>query len=161
MAVRKVLIYPAPLLRKISKDVLPDDPVILSEIEDLTDTLNANPGVAIAAPQIGVLKRIIAVNVVEEKQGQGPFTLINPVIKEASRKKMVREGCLSIPEYTGNLRRFKKITVSGLNKDMEAMTITSVGLEAIAIQHEIDHLDGILFIDRIESARGLFRRKYQ
>ncbi len=172
MAVRRVILYPDPALREISAEVkvfgktrtdngATIDARLKSDITDLIDTLRYNPGVAIAAPQIGIKKRIIALDVSAKSAkdtGHGLLILINPVITETSQNKTVRGGCLSIPDYLANLRRAKKVTVTALDQNGTPVTIEARGLEAIALQHEIDHLDGILFIDRVTSLRDLVRR---
>ncbi|MCK4739190.1 MAG: peptide deformylase [Deltaproteobacteria bacterium] len=159
MAIKKILQYPNPALKKIT---LPSKGVGVEErlvAKDLVETMYASPGVGLAAPQINELLRIMAVDVTPKNPGSGLIVLINPEITTHSGERIFREGCLSIPEYTADIRRFEKITVSGLTPNGERVTINSDGFEAIALQHEIDHLDGILFIDRIESIRSLFKRK--
>jgi peptide deformylase len=161
MAIREVLLYPNPVLRELSAEVSAFDKTLKSEITDLVDTLRANPGVAIAAPQIGIMKRIIALDITArgaKDTGHGLLVLINPVITARSHNKIVREGCLSIPDYLANVKRAKKVTATALDRSGKAVTIEARGLEAIALQHEIDHLDGILFIDRVASVRDLLRR---
>ncbi len=172
MAVRKVILYPDSALREISAEVeafgkartgngATIDARLKSDIADLIDTLRYNPGVAIAAPQIGIKKRIIALDITAKSAkdtGHGLSVLINPVITETSQNKTVREGCLSIPDYLTNVRRAKKVTVEAIDRSGKPVTIEARGLEAIALQHEIDHLNGILFIDRVMSVRDLLRR---
>jgi len=161
MPIREVILYPDPALREVSAEVAAFDEALESDITDLLDTLHASHGVAIAAPQVGIMKRIIALDITArntKETGHGLLVLINPVITESSQNKTVREGCLSIPDYLANVKRAKKVTVKALNKDGKTVTIEARGLEAIALQHEIDHLDGILFFDRITSVRDLLKR---
>ena len=127
-------------------------------MRDLVDTMRASPGVGLAAVQIGVLTRVIAIDVTPKNPGYGLIVLANPVITEKSGLKRVREGCLSIPEYTADIKRAKQVTVIGIDNSGKEIIIKSTGFEAVALQHEIDHLDGILFIDRIDSIRSLFKR---
>ncbi|MCK4846557.1 MAG: peptide deformylase [Deltaproteobacteria bacterium] len=173
--IKKILQYPDPILKERSTLVegfasnLSEgfSEETMRDIEDLTETMRASPGVGLAAVQTGVLKRIIAVDVtptgsrkkVSKGTTHGEIVLVNPKIIETSGTDLVREGCLSIPEYTADIRRYQDITVTGLNGKGEEVTLRSSGFEAVALQHEIDHLDGILFIDRIESLRSLFKRK--
>ena len=185
MPVKKILKFPEPLLREVSRAVTSVGDDEREVVRDLLDTMAASPGVGLAAPQIGVLKRIAVVDVTRAKKGKkaagkgngngkesngkesngkesnahGLLVLINPVIVESTGKKTMREGCLSVPEYLADITRAKRITVRALDADGAEITIEASGFEAIAIQHEIDHLDGILFIDRITSIRGLLKRK--
>ncbi len=159
MPVRKILQYPHPLLREVCRPVDEIDDEVRIHIRNLVDTMRASPGVALAAPQIGVPRRIIAVDVTARCPGAGLIVLVNPEIVAKGRMKTVREGCLSIPQYTADIRRAETVKVRGLNSEGKEVFIESSGLEAVALQHEVDHLDGILFIDRVESIRSLFRRK--
>lgn len=166
MATREVLLYPDHALREVSTEVAAFDETSLDarlreDITDLIDTLRANPGAAIAAPQVGIKKRIIVMDVSArgpKDTGHGLLILINPVVTARSQTKTVREGCLSIPDYLANVKRAKKVTATALDRVGKTVTIEARGLEAIAIQHEIDHLDGILFIDRVTSVRDLLKR---
>ncbi len=166
MAVLKILTYPNPILKEKAAPVT-DFAEAGIDVRDLIDTLKASPGVGLAAPQIGKLTRIIAVDVTPKEAAkkpkgtsQGLIILINPEITELTDEKIVREGCLSVPEYTANVKRYGSVRVKGFTPEGTETTIESTGLEAICLQHEIDHLDGILFLDRIESVRkDLFKRK--
>ncbi len=162
MAVQKILHYPHPILKGRSETVREINSQTIQIIKNLLDTLGASPGVAIAAPQIGEAHRIIVCDVsrkVKEKH-HGRLVLINPVIRRGEGKKLLREGCLSVPDYTGNTNRFERVWVEGLDAEGRPLSLVSEGFEALAIQHEIDHLDGILFLDRIASLNtDLFRRK--
>jgi peptide deformylase len=159
MAQLKILQYPDPILKKSSLEVNAIDEEVDTSIIDLVDTLRASPGVGLAAPQLGILKRIIVVDVTPRSSGMGLIVLVNPVIVSTKGMKIVREGCLSVPEYTANIRRAEEVTVRGLDRQGKEIQIGSSGFEAVCLQHEIDHLDGILFIDRIDSVKSLFRRK--
>ena len=137
MAAREVILYPDPILREVSVEVTSFDEVLAGEITDLVDTLRQNPGVAIAAPQIGIKKRIVVMDITaksEKNTGHGLLILINPVITESSQNKTVREGCLSIPDYLANVRRAKKVTATALDQTGIPITIHARGLEAIALQ---------------------------
>jgi peptide deformylase len=141
------------------------DAQIKGLIVDLIDTMKAGPGsVGVAAPQIGVSLTACVVDVSGNRQGRdnnhGLLVMLNPEILSSSGKAIMREGCMSVPDYTGDVERPTSITVRYLNQAEEVVTIEATGFEAIAIQHEIDHLEGILFLDRILSLKtGLFRRK--
>jgi peptide deformylase len=162
VAVRPILLYPDPFLKGTAQPVSPADPAISAIVQDLLDTLAASPGVALAAPQIGHLRQIIVVNVSRKKgaSGHGLVVLLNPRILEQDEPRLIREGCLSVPDYTGNVVRYGRTVVEGLSPEGKECVIVASGLEALAFQHEIDHLQGLLFLDRIHSlSTDLFRRK--
>jgi peptide deformylase len=162
VAVREIVLYPDPVLKQVCDAIDPASDLGRQIAADLADTLDAGPGVGLAAPQIGQPHRVILVHAGRnpKRQGQGRFVLFNPIILERSGAQVMREGCLSIPEYTGNVRRSERVRVEGLTTAGETVEIVSTGYEAVVFQHEIDHLDGILFIDRIFNVRtDLFRRK--
>lgn len=128
----------------------------------MLDTLRASPGVALAAPQIGRPVQIIVVDVSRKKgeAGHGLVVLLNPRIRHQERERIVREGCLSVPDFTGNVLRYGQTVVEGMSPEGAPVTITTEGFEALAFQHEVDHLSGTLFLDRIQSMEtDLFRRK--
>lgn len=159
MAVREVLIYPDPVLKQVATEADPSSRSTAAAARALIDTMRSYPGcVGLAAPQIGELVRIAVVDTSEHPKStvsNGLMVLINPVIVEREGSEVGREGCLSIPDLTANVRRATSIKV----KSSEGV-IDSVGFEARCIQHELDHLDGILFLDRVESLRDdVFQRK--
>ena len=162
MAIRPILLYPDPILKMPAAPVSPGDPATVSVVQDMLDTLRASPGVALAAPQIGYAVRIIVVDVSRKhgETGNGLVVLLNPCIRQQERERIVREGCLSVPDYTGNVMRYERVVVEGFAPDGTPVAITASGFEALAFQHELDHLDGMLFLDRIQSMdTDLFRRK--
>ncbi len=160
MAILNIIRYPNPILKEISAPVTEITPEVSAFIDDMIETMRKGPGVAVAAVQLGRLWRIIAVEVGEKFANNGLIVLINPVITESSGRRKAREGCLSIPEFTANIKRAKRVQVMGLAPNGTELVIDSEGFEATALQHEIDHLDGILFIDRItDMKRDLFKRK--
>lgn len=164
MAILHVHQFPDPILKKICSEVKEFDSVLNSFIDDLTETLRShNFCVGLAAPQVGNLQRIIAIDVSRARKpqpGNGLLILINPVITESLDFKFVREGCLSIPDFTANVKRAMKIKVKFQNAKGNPEELETKDFEAHAIQHEMDHLDGILFLDRITNpASDLFRRK--
>lgn len=155
-----ILKYPDPLLKEVCEVVTDIDGRITAFIRDLVDTMRASPGVGLAAPQVGALLRIIAVDVTSRHAGMGLVVLINPCILAYGGSRTVREGCLSVPDYTANITRADAVTVKGIGPEGKAVEFLSTGFEAVVFQHEIDHLDGILFMDRIANVkRDLFRRK--
>jgi peptide deformylase len=162
VAVREILLYPHPLLKQVCEPLAPTDPRAPQVAQDLLDTLESGPGVGLAAPQIGYRFRVIVVEAGRNprREGQGRFLLFNPVLPEAHGRQTLREGCLSIPQYTGNVTRAAEVVVNGLDASGDLITLRAREYEAVVFQHELDHLDGILFLDRITRAnRNLFRRK--
>ncbi|HZV82385.1 MAG TPA: peptide deformylase [Geobacteraceae bacterium] len=165
MPEQKILLYPHPLLKKPARSVERIDDEIQSLVTDLIDTMRAGPGsVGVAAPQIGVSLRVCVVDVSANRHGKdnnhGLLVMINPVIVSAQGAAIMREGCMSVPDYTGEVQRFTDITVRFTTGNGEPHEVQASGFEAIAVQHEMDHLDGMLFLDRIVSLKtGLFRRK--
>ena len=153
----EILKYPDPLLAKKSKAVKRVDDNVKKLIKDMIETMQAAPGVGLAAPQVGELVRVITVNVSmvipEQQQGKWesePFALINPKIKKKSGQQVFEEGCLCLPGIVGPVKRASDITVEALDKNGNKVKIEATGFLATVIQHEIDHLEGIVFIDRIE-----------
>ncbi len=162
MAIRPILLYPHQGLKSKNEAVVPTAPAVQTVVQDLLDTLAASPGVALAAPQIGHAVQIIVVDVSRKKgeTGHGLIVLLNPVILAQEGRKIVREGCLSVPDYTGNVLRYEQAIVEGVAPDGRVVTVHASGFEALAFQHEVDHLNGMLFLDRIQSlSTDLFRRK--
>lgn len=165
MPARTILIYPHPVLKTVCTPVAAIDGDISALIEDLVDTMRAGPGsVGVAAPQIGVSLRVCVVDVSQSRLGKennhGLMALVNPEIVRREGAAIMREGCMSVPDYTGDVERATSITVRYLDGNGQQCELEASGFEAVAIQHEMDHLDGLLFLDRIASLKtGLFRRK--
>ncbi|TGE32732.1 peptide deformylase [Desulfosporosinus sp. Sb-LF] len=142
MAVYKIVEMGAEVLREKAKEVKEINPSIIKLLDNMVDTMRAAEGVGLAAPQIGVSKRVVVIEV-----GDRLLELINPVILEKEGEQMDEEGCLSIPKMTGDVLRAAKVRVQGLNRQGELLDIQADRLLARALQHEIDHLEGILFVD--------------
>ncbi len=165
MAVREVRIYPDPILKQVCAPAEVGGAETTAIITDLVDTMvDAGHSVGMAAPQIGILKRVAVVDVSHSKLGKkhnhGLLTMVNPEIIEASGSKVMREGCMSVPDYTGNVERAREITVQFSDADGSERVVRCKGFEAVAIQHELDHLDGLLFLDRVSNPKAdIFRRK--
>jgi peptide deformylase len=165
MAVRDILVYPDPLLKTVCTPVEAIDAETDALVQDLLDTMiAAGHSVGVAAPQIGTTLRVVVVDVSKSKLGRdrnhGQLVLINPEILEREGEETVREGCMSVPDYTGNVTRASTVVVEFLDRQGKDQVIRAEGFEAIAIQHEIDHLDGLLFLDRVSSLKtDVFRRK--
>jgi peptide deformylase len=165
MAVQTIVIYPDPILKAPCQPVACIDAGVLQLLENLVDTMVAGPGsVGVAAPQIGVALRACVVDVSQNRHGKennhGRLLMVNPEILESSGSAVMREGCMSVPDYTGDVERATQITLRFTGPDGALHEFSATGFEAVAIQHEMDHLDGLLFLDRITSLKtGLFRRK--
>lgn len=143
MAVRTIRKDGDEILRKISRKVEVIDDRILTLLDDMKDTMKKAEGVGLAAPQVGVLRRIVVIDV-----GDGLIELINPVIVFEGGEQVEEEGCLSIPGIRGKVKRPEKVIVRAMNRKGETAEITGTGLLAVAFCHEIDHLNGILFTDK-------------
>jgi len=151
MAIRKIREIGDDLLRKKSRPFEKVDEKAIELLEDLYETLKQTPdGVGLAAPQVGVLRRAIVVDLSTEEGGEGPYKLINPVIVKRSGEQICREGCLSVPGKLGDVIRPKKVVVEALNEKGEKVVIKAQDLLAVVFSHEIDHLDGILFVDKAD-----------
>ena len=146
MAEKTIIPFGDPILRKQAKPVLDISPKIIKLLNDMTDTLYATDGRAgLAAPQIGILRRVIVMDC-----GDGLIELINPEILERRGEQIGPEACLSFPGYTGIVKRAKYVKIKSLNRSGEAFVLEGEDYLARCIQHEIDHLNGILFVDRIQ-----------
>lgn len=143
MAILEIKHYPEPILRAEARIVPKVTATVRKLLDEMVQTMRAAEGVGLAAPQVGVSKRVIVVDV-----GEGLIELINPKIEKKEGSETAMEGCLSIPQYLGEVERAASVTVIGLNREGEEVRIAATGLLARALQHEIDHLNGILFIDR-------------
>lgn len=154
MSVLKVLKYPHPILREQCEPVTTWDNSLQTLIDNMTETMyDAYGSVGLAASQVGETIRLIILDTSSRTTREDYKVLINPTILEASRNKVMREGCLSFPEYLANIKRATKLTFTAYDRDGALQTYTVRGLEAIAVQHEIDHLNGVLMIDRINSLK--------
>ncbi len=163
MAVLEILTYPDDRLRQVSEPVKQFDAALQGCIDDLEETRLAGPGaVGIAAAQVAWFQRVLIVDVSGRKKtgNHGHLILVNPEITEWDGFAIGREGCLSVPDYTGNVVRAERIQLDALDRDGNALCFDMEGFEARAVQHEMDHLDGLLFLDRLVSRRqDLFQRK--
>lgn len=163
MAVLEILVYPDQRLKQKSKSVADFNESLVQFISDLEETMRAGPGgVGIAAPQVGRFERIIIVDVSckPKIKNHGRLVMVNPEIADKEGNVVGREGCMSVPDYTGNVARWDRIVVKALDEFGKLQEYDMEGYEARAVQHEMDHLDGLLFLDRLVSRRGnLFPRK--
>lgn len=140
-----------PVLKETALPITKIDKEIKKLIQDMMETMAQAEGVGLAAPQVGKSIRLIVLDL-----GEGPFEIINPVIVESEGEQIGPEGCLSVPDFYGEVSRFQKVTVEGINVKGKPIKITGEDLLARALQHEIDHLDGTLYVER---ASALFRQQ--
>lgn len=163
MAVRPVLALPDPFLQRPSATVGTIDDAALALAADLLDTMRSRPAcVGLAAPQIGVGLRAFAIDVTGHRKAHscaGELVLFDPVLVSASTPVLGREGCLSIPDLTGDVARATEVVVRGVGVDGAERVLEADAFEARALLHELDHLDGFLFLDRVASPHSVYRRK--
>lgn len=151
MAIRPIIKYPDPVLRRKAKRVSHVDDSLKRLIDDMIETMHRAAGVGLAAPQVGVSLKIAVIGIPEEEV----IVLLNPEVVKKSGERVVVEGCLSIPGYRGEIRRAERVAVKALNCEGKAFRIKAEDLLAEALEHEIDHLNGILYIDHLESPEKL------
>lgn len=156
MAIRRILSYPDPLLREPAKPVEVVDDSIRALIADMAETMYAAPGVGLAANQIGVLLRIFIIDIAEEDAPSDLKVFINPEISELEGVQLWQEGCLSFPGVSEEIKRAERVRVKALNEFGEPFEMDADGLMAVALQHENDHLNGVLMIDKFSALK---RRK--
>jgi peptide deformylase len=161
MALLPILTAPDPRLKKKSLPVAAVDAEVRQLMDDMLETMYAAPGIGLAAPQVGALQRVIVLDIDREEVKTGPLFMANPEIVEASDEDVIyEEGCLSVPDHYSDVARPEKVRVRYLDRDGKQRELACEGLLATCVQHEIDHLDGILFIDHISSLkRNMILRK--
>jgi peptide deformylase len=162
--VLEVVRAPAPVLAEAGPEVDPVDPAIIQLCADLVATMRVSPGcVGLAAPQVGVAAQAFCVDVSEHPKARtkhGLIVLVNAVVTESSRNEKAREGCMSVPDLTGDVKRATRVTVRGqLPATGEIVEIVTDAFEARALQHEIDHCAGLIFLDRVAGAHAIHTRK--
>lgn len=160
MSILKIYQYPAPVLRKKAEKVQNFTPELKKLIEDMADTMYDAPGIGLAAPQIGESLQLLIVDTSTDTENREYKAFINPEIKEKEGNQLDEEGCLSVPELTANVKRFKKILLSYQDENGDSHEIEAEDRFAVVLQHEIDHLNGILFIDHLSPLkRSLYKKK--
>jgi peptide deformylase len=164
VTVRTVVLAPGRVLSRPSADVDPRDPSVVELAADLVETMRAYPGcVGLAAPQVGDGRRVFCLDVTGHPKSRscaGLVVLVNPELVTGEGPKLGREGCQSVPDLTGDVARFRRVLVSGaLPGTGELRTYEADAFEARAFQHELDHLAGVLFLDRVAGAHAIFQRK--
>lgn len=153
MAILPLRFAPDPILQRKAKRVKGMDPKIGKLIDDMLETLPAVSGAGLAAPQVGVPLRVTVIHSPDEE----PIVLINPEIVKRSGERVVDEACLSVPGYRGEIKRSVSITVKGRNRHWKEIRVKATGLLAQCLEHEIDHLNGVLYVDHLESPDRLER----
>ncbi len=163
MAILKILTYPDPKLKKKSAPVEKIDKEIEKLLDDMAETMSDAPGVGLAAPQVGINLRVVVIDVSARQQDSpGLIELINPVIISTEGVQIEEEGCLSIPGFSSEVKRKAKVKVQGLDRKGKLFEYEGTGLLARAFQHEIDHIDGILYIGRLSRLkRELLKKKIE
>lgn len=157
MALLDIKILPDPVLREVAEEITVFDKDLEKLAGDMFDTMYAAKGIGLAAPQIGLSRQLIVIDISED--GNERLALVNPKITAQSGSVSSEEGCLSIPDYRDTIKRSKQITVTGHDIGGSPVEITAEGLLAICLQHEIDHLNGVLFVDHLSRLkRELFKR---
>ena len=158
--VRDIVIWPDPILKQRALPVETVDDGIRRLLDDMAETMYAADGVGLAAPQVGVLKRLVVIDTSPRQEGQKLIHLVNPEVVRGEGETTYTEGCLSIPGEAEDVDRFAKVWVRALDRDGKPFEIEAEGLLAIALQHETDHLDGTVFVDHLSSLkRELIRRR--
>lgn len=157
MAIRQILHYPDPRLRRRAEPVAQVDAQIRAVVDDMVDTMYQAPGIGLAAPQIDVLKRIIVIDTSETKDDLHVF--INPEIVSRDGEQTLEEGCLSVPGIYDNVTRAQRITVRALDREGQPFELEASGLLATCVQHEVDHLEGKLFVDYLSRLKQQRIRK--
>lgn len=158
--IRTILTYPNPELKKKSAPVTVITDSVRELVRDMTESMYAAPGVGLAAPQLGIHQRVIIIDISGKNEPPDLIVAINPTIVLAEGEAFEEEGCLSVPDYAANVKRSARVIVKALDLEGNERTWKAEDLLAIAFQHEIDHLDGILFVDHLSTLkRELFQRK--
>jgi len=158
--IRRILTYPDPVLKQAAREVPNIDGALVRTIDDMVETMYAAPGVGLAAPQIGLSERVIVLDVDHDDRGTHLLKLVNPVIAERDGEILWEEGCLSVRDFTAEVRRAARVLVKGWTPEGKEIEIEADDLLGVALQHEIDHLDGTLFLDRLSRLkRDLYKRR--
>ncbi|MDE2058533.1 MAG: peptide deformylase [candidate division NC10 bacterium] len=159
MAKLPILLYPSPVIRKKSRLVTSIDGELQRFMDDMVETMYAAPGMGLAAPQVGALKQVIVLDPSDDRASRRPLVLINPVLVAGEGHIVEEEGCLCIPDLNEPVSRFKQVVVKAYDRNEKEITLEGTDLLARILQHEIDHLDGVLFIDRLSTAKRLLLKR--
>jgi peptide deformylase len=159
MAILEIKKYPEKVLKQKALPVTTFDQELQTLIDDMIETMYAAPGVGLAAPQVGESKRLAVIDISSREDKFPLLVIVNPVIVSCKGEVEFEEGCLSLPEYTAVVKRAENLVVKAQDRDGKQIEIEGIDLLAIALQHEIDHLDGMLLIDRISPIKREFFKK--
>ena len=166
MARLEILTFPDPRLQQRAEPVVEVDETIRTLIDDMFETMYASEGVGLAAPQVGVFQRVIVVDCAEREPDEEaplapkePVAVVNPAVESAEGKITWNEGCLSVPGYVDEVERAARVVVTGLDRNGDPMRVEAEGLLAVCLQHEIDHLEGTLFVDRLSRLKQAMVKK--
>ena len=162
MTIKPLIILPDPILRQVSKPIETVDSEVKKLADDMLETMYDAPGIGLAAIQIGVARRLLVLDVSKDGEEKKPLVFINPeIVSSSDARSVYEEGCLSIPDYYAEVERPATITVKHLDRDGKEQVVEADGLLATCLQHEIDHLNGVLFIDHISKLkREMVIRKF-
>ncbi|UJW75871.1 peptide deformylase [Rhizobium sp. SL42] len=150
MTIKPLIILPDPLLRQVSQPIERVDAAIRTLAEDMLETMYEAPGIGLAAIQVGIARRMLVIDISKEGDEREPLVFINPeIVRSSDERSVYEEGCLSIPDYYAEVERPAAITVKSLDREGREQLTEADGLLATCLQHEIDHLNGVLFIDHI------------
>ncbi len=154
MSQRKIVIEPDPILRKVSEPIEKVDNDLRKLLDDMLETMYAAPGIGLAAVQVGILKRLIVIDISKDKEKKNPLFLINPeIVSKSKNTSMYEEGCLSLPGHFAEIERPAECQINFLDYNGKKKEISAKGLLSTCIQHELDHLNGILFIDYLSKLK--------
>ncbi|MEA3358975.1 MAG: peptide deformylase [Thermodesulfobacteriota bacterium] len=157
-----ICVYPDPVLKEVAEPVENIDSEIQGIVDSMANLMYNNSGIGLAANQVGIPKRIIIFDISYKEKAKDLTVLINPAIVSGEDKIIYEEGCLSVPDFQGKINRKKYIKVQGLNRDGNLIDIDAEDLTAICIQHEIDHLNGVLILDHVSILkRNIYRKKIE
>ncbi len=160
MKIRPICTFPDQVLKTRAEEVTDINGDLQTLIDDMGSTMYAAPGLGLAANQVGDLRRVIVFDVAPKEGPQDLQVIVNPCITECEGELIHNEGCLSVLDFAADVRRHSRVCVTGVDRHGKPIEVEAEGLKAVVLQHEIDHLNGILFIDRISSLkRGLYVRK--
>ena len=160
MAILHICTYPEEILRQRAQPITEIDEEVVKLVDHMAETMYSAPGIGLAATQVGVSKQVLVADIAPRRPESELIVLINPEIVAAEGEVIFEEGCLSVPDYQAEVKRHEKVTVRGLNLKGVEVEIEAEGLLAVVLQHEIDHLNGMLFIDRLSKLkRDLYKRK--
>ncbi len=162
MTIKPILLLPDPLLRGKSEQVERVDDDLRKLADDMLETMYDAPGIGLAAPQVGILRRLLVIDVSKDEEEKAPMVFINPqVVARSEERGTYEEGCLSIPDYYAEVERPAAVTVEYVDREGKQQSVEADGLLAVCLQHEIDHLNGVLFIDHISKLkRDMVIRKF-